>query len=43
MCGVLYKTLEQESFVIRLCLATGLPELRNANLDEQGHYYSSFF
>lgn len=43
MYGVLYKTLEQESFVIRSCLATGLTELRNANLDEQGRYYSAFF
>ncbi|MEA1031061.1 hypothetical protein T3A99_21065 [Pseudomonas sp. N-137] len=43
MYGDLYKTLEQESFVIRSCLATGLTELRNANLNEKGRYYSAFF
>ena len=32
MDGDLYKTLEQEAFVIRSCLATGLTELRNACL-----------
>lgn len=39
----LYKTLEQESLVIRSCLARGLTELRNANLNEKGRYYSAFF
>ncbi|UVK87454.1 hypothetical protein LOY52_21730 [Pseudomonas sp. B21-051] len=43
MEGRLYKTLEQESLVIRSCLATGLTELRNANLNEKGRYYSAFF
>ena len=43
MDGDLYKTLEQEAFVIRSCLATGLTELRNADLNEKGRYYSAFF
>lgn len=43
MYGVLYRTLQQEGHVIRSCLAIGLTELRNANLNEKGRYYSAFF
>ena len=39
----LYRIIEQEAHVVRSCLCTGLTELRNANLNEKGRYYSAFF
>lgn len=43
MRGELYRVIEQEAHVVRSCLATGLTELRNANLNERGRFYSAFF
>ena len=39
----LYRTIEQEAHVVRSCLCVGLTEIRNANLNEKGRYYSAFF
>ena len=38
-----YILLEQEGFVTRSCVCAGLTELRNANLGEEGRYYTGFF
>lgn len=35
--------LSREGFIVRSCLCSGLTEIRNANLDEKGRYYSGFF
>jgi len=35
--------LQQEGYVFRSCLCQGLTELRNANLNQKGLYYSAFF
>lgn len=43
MHSKLFKTLSQEGAVIQSCLAIGLTELRNANLNEKGRYYGAFF
>jgi hypothetical protein len=43
MYGELFRTLSQEGYVIQSCLTIGLTELRNANLNEKGRYYTAFF
>ncbi|MEB0005155.1 hypothetical protein QN412_19320 [Pseudomonas sp. RTB3] len=43
MQGNLFRTLQQEAHVIRSCLTIGLTELRNADLNEKGRYYTAFF
>ena len=35
--------LQQEAFLIRSCLATGLTELRSANVHNKGAFYSALF
>jgi|SRR3990172_1459501 len=39
----LFLSLQQEGFLIRSSICTGLTELRNANLGEKGRYYTAFF
>lgn len=43
MFSATHQLLEQEALVIRSCLCTGLTELRNANLNNKGRYYTAFF
>lgn len=43
MFSTTYQLLEQEGLVVRSCLCTGLTELRNANLNNKGRYYTAFF
>jgi hypothetical protein len=38
-----FYALQQEGFIIRSCIYTGLTELRNANIGEKGRYYTAFF
>jgi hypothetical protein len=39
----LYSMLEQEGYLIRSALASGLTGLRNANLQNRGDFYTGFF
>jgi len=39
----LFFRLQQEGFLTRSCLATGLTEIRNADIGDKGRYYSGFF
>lgn len=41
--SALFLSLQQEGFLIRSSICTGLTELRNANLGERGRYYTAFF
>ena len=39
----LFFLLQREGYVTRSCICTGLTEVRNANLEEKGKYYTGFF
>src|SRR4051812_39579658 len=39
----LFFLLQQEGYITRSCICTGLTEARNANLGEKGRYYTAFF
>jgi len=43
MFSATYRLLEQECLVVRSCLCTGLTDIRNANLNGKGRYYTAFF
>jgi len=39
----MYFLLQQEGFITRSCITTGLTEIRNAHIGEKGKYYTAFF
>lgn len=39
----LFRKLQQEGHITRSCLATGLTEIRNADIGDRGRYYTGFF
>jgi hypothetical protein len=43
MFSATHQLLEQEGLLIRSCLCSGLTDLRNANLNDKGRYYTAFF
>lgn len=39
----LFFRLQQEGFLTKSCLATGITEIRNADIGDKGRYYTGFF